>query len=127
MVSISTLTSVNCEGVAPLQGGVFLLFGRFGVMSKTSRIRGAHADSLLTRASKELLRVPLLVRGPGFEPGSSAAVVSLVDVLPTVLTWTGVSIPRGLDGEPLQELWDQHHRNGASCSARRGASIVPSG
>lgn len=54
------------------------------------------------------IRVPLLVRGPGFEPGSSDAVVSLVDVLPTVLTWTGVSLPRGLDGQPLQELWDQH-------------------
>lgn len=53
------------------------------------------------------LRVPLLVRGPGFAPGTSDTVVSLVDVLPTVLTWTGVSLPVGLDGQPLQELANQ--------------------
>ncbi len=53
------------------------------------------------------VRVPLLVRGPGFPPGTSDTVVSLVDVLPTVLTWTGVSLPVGLDGLPLQELAGQ--------------------
>lgn len=52
----------------------------------------------------ENLRVPLLVKGPGFEAGTNETVVSLVDVLPTILEWTGSPEPPGLDGYALQKV-----------------------
>lgn len=39
--------------------------------------------------NEELVRVPLLVRGPGFVAGRRTAPVSLLDVTPTVLAWAG--------------------------------------
>lgn len=50
------------------------------------------------------LHVPLVVQGPGFEPGKTSVVVSLVDLLPTVLTWTDTPHPEGLDGGALQKV-----------------------
>lgn len=50
---------------------------------------------------QELLRVPLVFWGRGVEPGSSAEVVSLIDLMPTVLEAVG-STPGGLvDGTSL--------------------------
>src|SRR5207249_1133706 len=49
----------------------------------------------------ELIRVPLIVAGPGFRPRRVATPVSLIDVVPTVLDLLGR--PRGpeLRGESL--------------------------
>lgn len=71
------------------------------------------------------VRVPLVVRGPGFQPGSSATVASLVDVLPTILRWTDVSPPRASMGVLCKSSRAKSHPSRASCSARPGASIVP--
>lgn len=47
----------------------------------------------------EVLRVPLVLRGPGIPPGLRIETpVSLVDVMPTLLGLTGLSPPAGLDG-----------------------------
>jgi arylsulfatase A-like enzyme len=47
--------------------------------------------------------VPLLMAAPGLDGGrSSAALVSLVDVMPTVLGLLGVAAPPGLDGIDLR-------------------------
>ena len=43
------------------------------------------------------LDVPLIVRGPGIEPGTRVAeAVQTIDLLPTVLELTGVTLPEGL-------------------------------
>lgn len=48
---------------------------------------------------EELLRVPLVVAGPGVPVGVSDAAVSVVDVFPTVLGWAGLASPS--DGADL--------------------------
>jgi len=50
---------------------------------------------------QELLRVPLVVWGPGVRAGHREAPVSLVDVAPTLLDATGVAAPEGFDGVSL--------------------------
>jgi arylsulfatase len=47
------------------------------------------------------VRVPLLLRGPGIEPGRRADPVSLVDVYPTLLALLGAEAPNGLPGRDL--------------------------
>lgn len=60
-----------------------------------------HNDSVF----EELMRVPLLLRGPGFPAGTRVeSLVSTVDVTPTVLRWAGVASGESvLDGRVLQE------------------------
>ncbi len=54
---------------------------------------------------EEMVRVPLLVRGPGVRAGTASAVpVSLVDLMPTFLDFLGLAIPPGLDGRSLLAL-----------------------
>ncbi len=56
---------------------------------------------------EEELRVPLLLRGPGLPPGMRVSqVVSLIDIVPTVLSILGlVSGTEDWDGMDLSELW----------------------
>lgn len=50
----------------------------------------------------ELLRVPLLISGPGVEPGQVVdAQVSSVDIAPTLLAYAGIEIPAHLQGRDL--------------------------
>jgi arylsulfatase A-like enzyme len=53
------------------------------------------------RLHADLLRVPLLIAGPGVEPGETDQRTSLVDVMPTVLEALGVPAPGGLDGRSV--------------------------
>ncbi len=54
---------------------------------------------------EENVRVPLVVRGPGVEPGArSPALVSNVDLAPTILDIAGVAPPREPDGRSLLPL-----------------------
>ncbi len=54
----------------------------------------------------EVLRVPLLLRGPGLPRGRRVTEpVSLVDLAPTLLAQLGVPAPAGLDGVDLSPLW----------------------
>ncbi len=51
------------------------------------------------------IRIPLVVRGPGFEGGKVIKrLVSLIDVPPTVLAAGGVKQPQSMAGRPLQNL-----------------------
>ncbi len=52
----------------------------------------------------EIVRVPLLLRGPGVEKGRSATPVSGVDVAPTLLRHAGVAIPAGWSDVDLRRL-----------------------
>ncbi|MAX72420.1 MAG: choline-sulfatase [Nioella sp.] len=51
-------------------------------------------------------RVPLFISAPGVAPGRSSAVVSLVDLMPTLLEFAGVDLPvaTGQDGDSLVPL-----------------------
>jgi arylsulfatase A-like enzyme len=50
------------------------------------------------RLHEDLIRVPLLVAGPGIVPQAIEHPVSLVDVMPTILDLLQVAIPETLDG-----------------------------
>jgi arylsulfatase A-like enzyme len=65
----------------------------------------------------ELLRVPLIVRAPGFAPSRVDAPVSLLDLTPTVLDLLGVEVA-GLDGRPLTPLMRGEASAAASFAAR---------
>lgn len=56
------------------------------------------------RVHEDLIRVPMLISGPGVVPGVSDAPVSLIDVAPTLLDLVGAPAPEGLDGESLKPL-----------------------
>ena len=57
-----------------------------------------HAETLYD----EVLRVPLIVAGPGVAKGVRVpALVSLADVVPTVLDVLAAPVPAGLDGQSL--------------------------
>jgi len=54
--------------------------------------------------NEESIRVPLVARGPGLGPGARVVadrVVSLVDVMPTVLSLTGIDTPDHVQGRDL--------------------------
>jgi arylsulfatase A-like enzyme len=67
-----------------------------------------HGRVLHTRSHyDELLRVPLIFRGPSLPGGLRVATpVSLVDVAPTVSGLLGVPFPAGGDGRDLRPLWE---------------------
>lgn len=52
---------------------------------------------------EELLRVPMIVSGPGFAPGRRAEPVSLMDLAPTLLEAAGLPV-EGFEGTALQAL-----------------------
>jgi len=54
----------------------------------------------------EVLRVPLIVRGPGVpEGGRVRSLAALIDIVPTVLGLVGIDPPPGLDGIDLATVW----------------------
>ncbi len=60
---------------------------------------------------QEVLRVPLLVKGPGVPPGRRVPTpVSLVDIAPTLLQLAGIAVPEGLDGVDVAPLWSEGDR-----------------
>ena len=58
----------------------------------------------------DLLRVPLIVNGPGFAPGEVRDdPVGTIDIAPTALTAAGIDLPAQLEGAPLQATADREH------------------
>lgn len=62
--------------------------------------RGFHGLDL----RESCLHVPLIVRGPGFAPGVRDSLVSLVDIMPTILQWTGTPGPSAAEGHSLGDV-----------------------
>jgi arylsulfatase A-like enzyme len=50
---------------------------------------------------EEVVRVPLLLRGPGVPARRQRAQASLVDVAPTILEWAGLEVPASMHGRSL--------------------------
>jgi arylsulfatase A-like enzyme len=66
---------------------------------------GEHATFQHTKTLyEELVRVPLLVRGPGVAPRAIAERVGLIDLGPTILDLFGVETPAALEGQSLVPL-----------------------
>ncbi len=63
---------------------------------------GSHGEIRKQRPWEESILVPFVARGPGIPAGRvSEVLLSSVDVLPTVLSLTGVPAPDGMDGSDL--------------------------
>lgn len=59
----------------------------------------------------EVTRVPFLIKGGGFAPGRNTTPVSHIDLLPTLMTYFGVKIPKMLQGAPLQNIGQNERRD----------------
>ncbi len=53
---------------------------------------------------EEVLRVPLLVRSPGINPGRITDQVQTIDIMPTILDLVGAAIPGDVAGRSLRPL-----------------------
>jgi len=63
--------------------------------------RYGHGQSLYD----EMVHLPLMVWGDGFTPGiRSDSLTANVDIVPTILKYTGTTIPDDLPGYPLQDI-----------------------
>lgn len=69
-----------------------------------------HGESLVERGIwfghmwsvfEEIVRVPLMIRGPGVASGRPQSLVSAVDIAPTILAFAGADVPEGLRGRDL--------------------------
>ncbi len=82
-------------------------------------LAGAHGLAFKGPAMyEELVRVPLVIAGPGVRAGVSQALVSTLDVLPTVCDLARVTPPGGFDGVSLAPLLGES-------AARLGPGDVP--
>jgi arylsulfatase A-like enzyme len=71
-------------------------------VSDNGRLRGEHNLAGKTAPYDEIVRAPLVVRGPGVEAGAEFDhFVSNVDFAPTVLEIADHPLPAGIDGESL--------------------------
>ncbi len=60
----------------------------------------------------ELVRIPLVVWGPGMRPGRRAEPVSLIDIFPTVVELLGLPALEGLPGRSLAPMLERPSRAG---------------
>jgi N-acetylglucosamine-6-sulfatase len=66
---------------------------------------GEHGRGDKRLAYDESIRVPLLMRGPGVQGGqTSDALVTNIDLAPTILTAAGLPVPASMQGQPLNGL-----------------------
>lgn len=66
---------------------------------------GEHGRGDKRLAYDESIRVPLLMRGPGVEPGqTSDALVTNIDLAPTILKAAGLPVPASMQGQSLDGL-----------------------
>ncbi len=87
-----------------------------------------------TSIFQETVRVPLIIKGPGVGPGGTRRtdLVSLVDILPTLLESAGFPRPRGLAGVPLLDgpierpngVYSETHASITAVPARYGYKSV---
>ena len=68
-------------------------------------LQGAHYDDYKRSCHEGCIRIPLVIRGPGFEGGKTIQeLVSLIDLPPTILACAGISRPQAMRGRPLRAL-----------------------
>ena len=62
---------------------------------------GEHTFWQKANLHEEVIRVPLIMSIPGYEPGKSESIVELVDIYPTLAEVLGFSIPKDVQGTSL--------------------------
>ena len=62
---------------------------------------GEHQFWQKSNLHEEVLRVPLVMSVPGFQPGRSQSIVELMDLFPTLSDLAGLSIPESVQGVSL--------------------------
>ena len=95
-------------------GEVLETLERLGVQDNTYIVWFAdHGDQLYEhrmflkfQMREAAVRTPLMIAGPGIEPGQSDALVEHVDLLPTLCELAGIPIPEWNQGRPLNPLLD---------------------
>ena len=55
------------------------------------------------RLHEDIIRIPILVNGPGMRPRACPDPISLVDIAPTIIELLGLEVPAGLDGESFAQ------------------------
>ncbi len=88
---------------------------------------GDHSFWQKANLHEQVIRVPLILAGPGIEPGRSRSLAQLVDLVPTLCDLTGAPIPEGVEGKSLAPLLKNKDAiihdavfsyDGANCSLR---------
>lgn len=82
----------------PLDDALVIFTADHGETLAERRFAFTHANHVWD----EQVRVPLLVRGPGVEAGHRTSLVSLIDIVPTVLAFAGAPVPEDLEGTDLR-------------------------
>jgi arylsulfatase A-like enzyme len=76
-----------------------------------STLEGATDFSMQRTVSERFVRVPLVVAGPGIEPGRSDVLVSAsIDAAATVLDLAGIKPPASYDGTSLAPILFRYAR-----------------
>ena len=88
---------------------------------------GHASTSVRAKLIPEILRVPLVLAGPGVPAGAvRGELVQQVDVLPTVLRLLGLAAPAELDGRPLPGIgWAWGRRRRAFFDTSPGGNLTP--
>ncbi|MGI9557864.1 MAG: sulfatase family protein, partial [Solirubrobacterales bacterium] len=73
-------------------------------LSDNGFLWGEHRDVGKACAYEECIRTPLLIRAPKIAGRSEGALVSNVDLAPTIARWAGARLPRFVDGLNLRKL-----------------------
>jgi arylsulfatase A-like enzyme len=73
---------------------------------------------------EEIIRVPLVVAGPGVAPRREAAQASLLDVAPTILAWARLPAPARFQGRSLLQPYGPREAFGDKGHAKGGARKV---
>jgi arylsulfatase A-like enzyme len=72
--------------------------------SDNGYLLGSHHLQQKMAPYEESLRIPLVVTGPGVRQGTEQRMVTLADVMPTVLELAGLPVPANADGRSLVPL-----------------------
>lgn len=83
---------------------------------------GDHGFWQKANLHEQVVRVPLIMSVPGFEPGRSSSVVELVDIYPTLTELVGLATPNDLHGTSLVPILKD-----ASAAVKAGALSFANG
>lgn len=110
---VASLYRAEVEYVDCSVGEVFKTLEGEGLLSDTMVIITAdHGEELFDHGryghavnhNVEVMAVPLIIYAPDIRPGRSDYPVSLIDLMPTVLSYVGADIPEGVSGRDMLSL-----------------------
>ena len=86
---------------------------------------GDHGFWQKSNLHEQVLRVPLVIDAPGYEPGRSESIVELVDLFPTLAELVDLDIPDSVQGESLVPVLEnpEHSVKQHALSFHQGHSL----